>query len=37
MAASVASLPSMVIFSGTPWRWIAFLQKRSAALYLGAL
>src|SRR5882724_956196 len=23
--------PWMVILSGTPWRWIAFLRKRSAA------
>ena len=31
MAAAFASLPSMVILSGTPWRWIAWVRKRSAA------
>src|SRR6266487_552971 len=31
MAASLAALPSMVIFSGTPWRRIALVRKRLAA------
>src|SRR5262249_3285898 len=31
MAASWAALPSMVIFSGTPWRRVAFFRKRGAA------
>src|SRR5258706_1643617 len=31
MAASLAALPSMVIFSGTPWRWIALVRNRLAA------
>src|SRR5206468_8654558 len=31
MAASLAALPSMVIFSGTPWRRIAFVRNRLAA------